>query len=266
MAFFLAPFLRFRAVLDVSRRGWNHRVAGLVLACDDARVCGVKTVSLGDHCSWCSTFWTIAATVIAAAIALASAFTPAFAAFLALAFAANFIVCAWLTFTVAAVVLDRPIVLRRCASAHGRGHRRLIGKGQVLLYRVARNAVAAFWSLDAVTSALPTAFATGFAALVFAARLAVACRLAAAVGADFSVLAFLAAVFGASFRVAFTALTATVAAIATFTSFWPSFATVFRTALTRFTRLAGFTRGTGCVATAFAAVAPTASAITSAAV
>ncbi|MEP6964143.1 MAG: hypothetical protein ABI845_01540, partial [Polaromonas sp.] len=166
---------------------------------------GVKAVGLGCGYWRGAVFRALAATVIAAATALTATFTAFTAAVIAfLAFTTTLAACDWLAFSFTDSVLRRAFLARGGAVAHRSGHGRLIGQCQILLYRVARNALAAFWSLGTVAAALAVALATAFTDLIFAARLRFASLVAAVVGADLAGLAFLAATFGASFGIAFT--------------------------------------------------------------
>ena len=122
-----------------------------------------------------------------------------------------------------------PVLARRTGLAiHGCGHGGLVGQRQVLLDRIARNALAtlgAFRTLGALNT-LTVAVATAFTVGAVWARLRVGGVVAAAVlafSAFRAILAFRASALGAGFRLALAAIA--VAAVCT-----PAFGTAFRRA------------------------------------
>ena len=140
--------------------------------------------------------------------------------------------------------MRRPVLARRAVLAiHGCGHGCLVGQRQVLLDRIARNALAtlgAFRTLGALNT-LTVAVATAFTVGAVWARLRVGGVVAAAVlafSAFRAILAFRASALGAGFRLALAAIA--VAAVCT-----PAFGTAFSTT---------FRRAFGAVAYAASAV------------
>ena len=137
----------------------------------------VETVGQGA-CNRCgATFGALAtALFIAAARALAAplaTFAPAFTRLLfGAGFTASFCTSPRLaTFAIAVCILSRSVLTRRgCVAARGSGHSRLVGQCQILLGRIARDALAAFSTL--------TAFSTLAALRSLAAPFTAATRLA----------------------------------------------------------------------------------------
>ncbi|WP_332814784.1 hypothetical protein [Ramlibacter sp.] len=167
-----------------------------------------------------------AAAIIAAATALSTPFTA-----LAAAFAPSF-ASALLAITVTAGFLGGPVLsLHGSLATHGCGHGGLVGQCEILLYRIARDAVAAFAAV-AVTTALATAVGA-----TFAAGLAFAAIVSAGFRACFPGGTLLACAFAACFGTAFTAFAAaTLAPVA------PTFRAALRTCLaTSFTTTAATT-------------------------
>ena len=202
LAFVLAFWTNLLAARSNFRRG---RVGGSVQACQCGRL--------------------LVAALVAAWVALATPLTPvaaAFAGFLAATFRTAFRAArAGTSFRIACGVLTRSPVLAwrwRSVAAGGSGHRGLVGHCQVLLDRIARNALAAIGTLRPVTAGA-AAFATAFAGRVLIARLAFAVVVGPAFVAVFNTKlawltfrAFLALrphAFGASFRVALATLAGT---------------------------------------------------------
>ena len=137
-------------------RGWYHRVAGFIRACNHAGMCCIKAVGLHAAC-WRRTavVTTLAAAAIATFTTLATLFT-ALTATLTLTFSA------WLALTVASGVLRWALLaLRRVTFVHGRSHGRLIRQCEILFLRVASRAVAAFTAFPAVTTTSTAAAFTG---------------------------------------------------------------------------------------------------------
>ena len=212
----LAFFRRAGANRNVGGRDRHHRVAGLVQAIDDGGVRGVKTVGLAAN-DRCDAALRAIATAVVATAATLTAFTATFSAttWLALALTARFLSGFVLALSVSFAM-------------HGRSHGGLIGQCQILLYGIARNALA---TLAAVTALAAAALATDFAVLT--ARLLVASAFSAAFTTtltDRTFLAFLTAALGACFRTALTAFSATALIAAVTASFGAAFTTAFTAA------------------------------------
>ena len=174
----LALFWPFRRNQNIGGGCQNHRVAGLVQAIHDARVCGVKTVGLGTDGGRGAAVGAFATTLVATATALATAFTATFAA--------AFSTATWLAFAITADLLSSTLggfILALSASfaTHGRSHGSLIGQCQILLDGIARDALA---TLTAVTALAAVALATDFAVLI--ARLLVGSYFASDFSAAFT--------------------------------------------------------------------------------
>ena len=131
-------------------RGWYHRVASFIRACNHAGMCCIKAVGLHAGCRWRTAVCAVVATLVAAAIATFTTFATLFTAFtapLTLTFSA------WLALTVSSGVLRWALLaLWRVTFVHGSSHGRLIGQCEILLLRVAGRAVAAFSAIPAVTT------------------------------------------------------------------------------------------------------------------
>ncbi|OGA95460.1 MAG: hypothetical protein A3E79_04365 [Burkholderiales bacterium RIFCSPHIGHO2_12_FULL_61_11] len=222
----LALFWPFRRNQNIGGGCQNHRVAGLVQAIHDARVCGVKTVGLGTDGGRGAAVGAFATTLVATATALATAFTATFAA--------AFSTATWLAFAITADLLSSTLggfILALSASfaTHGRSHGSLIGQCQILLDGIARDALA---TLTAVTALAAVALATDFAVLI--ARLLVGSYFASDFSAAFTATlgyrTFLTAALGACFRMALTAFSATALVAAVTASFGAAFTTAFTAA------------------------------------
>ena len=157
-ALFRLRSLAVRTRLGVMGRGWYHRVAGFIRACNQAGMCCIKAVSLHAAC-WRRT--AVVTALVAAAIATFATLFTAFSATLTLALTFS----AWLALTVAAGVLHGALLALRCvAFIHGRSHGRLVCQCEILLLRIAGRAVSALTTLAALCAITTATTAAAFAA------------------------------------------------------------------------------------------------------